>query len=583
MSSSIKTRTAVKPDMWMYARKHAIHHQGLSASAALLLSYVSDSNNYGSSPAQIASAIRAGEILPDPAWVDPDGRTLLHVLLTAIPLNQTIPWKHESVTPVAQALVDTGVSLAALDNEGRDALDMAFFARQPQLLADWLPKVYPDDPSGWQARRVYMTGFRFKSTTHDENEELPWVHAAVMFSNTKHSAAEGLLAVLDRAGADWNQRDCAGRTPLFWAASPERLAWLLEHGADPTLTDDEGKSPVSHWSSCLGLGVNDLQKMISRLPKTGANDDTARIEEIFTLLKTSTLTTLKNMRSRLALVGDERLRGQGVMGVVSERLLSTPGTRAATAVFHWAMALPGATTAATHSDRVSAFMAAISSGRAPMAMSIYPALVDDPQATLKHIQQLAQRHEKIRLSLAAGLFTFYQYLDDPCSAAEASDANAPEGLPFWSLNGVPFMAESFFDLVAPSTDETNGPRPIRWNYEINEMALILIKQMATGDVVDIWSHPRALPAMARLMGPTGVSDAMNQCLKAIEPHIQPDNPATAAALAQMEEDVAQVAKTANARTTPRINECRGLLSALRLRQAISAGPVDKRPRRMRRL
>ena len=55
-----------------------------------------------------------------------------------------------------------------------------------------------------------------------------------------HVATPAVLPLLLQAGADVNARDRLGRTPLFYARSPEHAQQLLQAGADINARDDRG-------------------------------------------------------------------------------------------------------------------------------------------------------------------------------------------------------------------------------------------------------------------------------------------------------------------------------------------------------
>jgi hypothetical protein len=46
------------------------------------------------------------------------------------------------------------------------------------------------------------------------------------------------------AGANPNERDEQGRTPIFYAQAPEEVAFLIDAGADPSVLDPTGASPL---------------------------------------------------------------------------------------------------------------------------------------------------------------------------------------------------------------------------------------------------------------------------------------------------------------------------------------------------
>ena len=78
-------------------------------------------------------------------------------------------------------------------------------------------------------------------------------------------------------GADPNQRDAAGRTPLIAAAAAKNLGAvriLLEHGADPDAKDEEGKSALAHlgdWMCGCGEGYLGEARVAALLLAKGAH------------------------------------------------------------------------------------------------------------------------------------------------------------------------------------------------------------------------------------------------------------------------------------------------------------------------
>jgi ankyrin repeat protein len=55
------------------------------------------------------------------------------------------------------------------------------------------------------------------------------------------------VELLVKAGLDVNQQGDMGYTPLHYASTPEVIAFLLAHGASPTIENEFGRSPLG-WS-----------------------------------------------------------------------------------------------------------------------------------------------------------------------------------------------------------------------------------------------------------------------------------------------------------------------------------------------
>ena len=76
------------------------------------------------------------------------------------------------------------------------------------------------------------------------------LHAAVLSSDIYQART------LIKSGADVNERDDAGQTPLIWAVfrgDPAMAKLLLEKGADVNLCSTLGDSPLWHAEDDFGL------------------------------------------------------------------------------------------------------------------------------------------------------------------------------------------------------------------------------------------------------------------------------------------------------------------------------------------
>lgn len=98
----------------------------------------------------------------------------------------------------------------------------------------------------------------------------------------RHAAASyhhfDLLLYLISVGGDINIRDEEGETPLFTVESEQAARWLVEHGADPLIQNEEGQTVcpcllfLSSWPYRVDLIIRRLQNtsrmIIPRSPST---------------------------------------------------------------------------------------------------------------------------------------------------------------------------------------------------------------------------------------------------------------------------------------------------------------------------
>jgi len=180
---------------------------------------------------------------------DDDGNTPLHLaeslwmvrLLLGHKADPNVRNHYES-TPLHEAksayvageLIRAGADVNARGNGGRSPLHFAHTGQHVRLLID-------------KGARVDVI---------DNDGKTP-LHAANQYGDHRAEVTRELL----RAGAKVNVRDAWGRTALHHAAyyrDADAVALLLEHGADPSIQDNDGKTPAD------SVRDPEIKKLLSR-------------------------------------------------------------------------------------------------------------------------------------------------------------------------------------------------------------------------------------------------------------------------------------------------------------------------------
>ncbi|GEM_PF-2480525 len=196
--------------------------------------------------------------LPSPSATDAQGRTLLHHAVCEAP--ERVP-----------LLLELGVDPQITDNSGASPLHRFFRCGHPPDSTE-LRRITP---------RLMRAGALFNE--RDRNHRTP-VHAAVAGMPEQNGAVDiyrdaaalmlargaepgawdrkgitplhlaarkssaALVGWLIQLGASVNKEDQRGRTPLWYAAAGHHnldvFELLLRHGADPTVTPEQGQSPI---------------------------------------------------------------------------------------------------------------------------------------------------------------------------------------------------------------------------------------------------------------------------------------------------------------------------------------------------
>ncbi len=146
-----------------------------------------------------------------------------------------------------QALLELGADPDALDEHRRQPLHWAAIGRCLRDYEHGTKRLAPNR-SALQAESVVNTNFQSR--------------LAALESTISHFLAGRHITNIDR-------QDAFGHTPLHYAASMKLVgaaALLVEKGADPSLTDNEGRTALHHLASPL------LPTFLSKLARTGVED-----------------------------------------------------------------------------------------------------------------------------------------------------------------------------------------------------------------------------------------------------------------------------------------------------------------------
>ena len=227
-----------------------------------------------------------GEIL----GADEHGRSILSRWLMAVGTHneRRNRWgmyqQHEM--ELLRALMAHGADPWQKSNEGQDAFDLLFDHGVDTMLLELAPHD-PAGPEGWKQRRAER-----------KKVNLPWLHAVVQ---DERYAAVDVEALLLLPGADINQVDDLGNTPLFHAPNAEVVKHLLEKGADPSHRNHAGESVLSWWAG-LRIPSAELTAMKDAVVRAGFSASRQQQEEDFReMAKTATAGVLLPMFTQLGL------------------------------------------------------------------------------------------------------------------------------------------------------------------------------------------------------------------------------------------------------------------------------------------
>jgi hypothetical protein len=142
---------------------------------------------------------------------------------------------------VAGAFLLHGEAPWGSDTETLSLLDQAF-SRDWQSIARHVLE-HPQGPDAKTVAGMMSEEAMDNSAHRTKANRLPWLHAYVACNTT------GMVDLLIGHGLDVDQKDRWGRTPLFYARTHEMVRYLVEAGANTTLSDDQDIAIATFWST----------------------------------------------------------------------------------------------------------------------------------------------------------------------------------------------------------------------------------------------------------------------------------------------------------------------------------------------
>ncbi|KAK8073533.1 ankyrin [Apiospora phragmitis] len=144
--------------------------------------------------------------------------------------------KRSELKSIMETLLGSGAEFNSRDKEGCTSLIYAAKSND-----------------AWAVDILLKSGADVDSQDKHGRTPLSWAAG----SSHKYNFGMDVIAtirVLGKGKAEINARDDLGRTPLSWAATAEISSeadtslWLLEHGADPAITDLHGRTAYDHFN-----------------------------------------------------------------------------------------------------------------------------------------------------------------------------------------------------------------------------------------------------------------------------------------------------------------------------------------------
>jgi ankyrin repeat protein len=162
---------------------------------------------------------------------------------------------------VVQALLAAGASVTQTDGDGRSVLDVAAAQGMADVVRAVLQSLSNESDQSEVLSRALTWAVRATRGATEESivgvaEQLVAAGARVAkdaspapLDTAADKGFERVVAILLAAGAEVNATDGSGHTALLGPVLYRRLGvakLLLEHGADPNIRDEDGKSPVDY-------------------------------------------------------------------------------------------------------------------------------------------------------------------------------------------------------------------------------------------------------------------------------------------------------------------------------------------------